>query len=136
MRREVSLCLSVHTCGGGGGVPWPGPARGVPWPGPTGEVPRPGPARWVPQPGPAGPGQDEGVPQPMGGTQGTPPPPAEVAPWNRTAHGVLDTPRSVCHLRSRRRTFLSNLSFYYAIKILYCPFVKTKFGSPTINWNS
>ena len=27
-------------------------------------------------------------------------------PWDRTAYGVLDTLRSVCLLRSRRRTFL------------------------------
>ena len=37
----VSLCLSVHTLGGGGGyLPWPGPDRGsLPWPGPN---------KWVP----------------------------------------------------------------------------------------
>ena len=44
-------------------------------------------------------GWGEGVPQ------GTCPLPAKV-PTPRTAYGVLDTLRSVCLLRSRRRTFL------------------------------
>ena len=33
-------------------------------------------------------------------------PPAGGPPWYRTTDGVLDTPRSVCLLRSRRRTLL------------------------------
>ena len=122
-RREVivSLCLSVHTCGGGGGVTlarsirggggtsaggapaWGTPARevpaqGTPWPGQdTGGYPSQGaPTRGTP------PGQVRmGVPQLGGHPSRVPPPPP---PRDRTAHGVLDTPRSVCLLRSRRRT--------------------------------
>ena len=49
-----------------------------------------------------------GVPQPGltgGGTLGRDPPGRDrVPPRYRTADGVLDTPRSVCLLRSRRRT--------------------------------
>ena len=44
--------------------------------------------------------QGEGVPK------GTYPPAKVPTPRDRTAYGVLDTPRSVCLLRSRRRTFL------------------------------
>ena len=49
---------------------------------------------WIPQPGPGGGGY------PCQG--GTPP---------RVTDGVLDTPQSVCLLRSRRRTFLFTYSF-------------------------
>ena len=47
-------------------------------------------------------------------SQGTYPHPAKVPtppPQNRTAYGVLDTPRSVCLLSSRRRTFLFHKFF-------------------------
>ena len=46
------------------------------------------------------PGQDGGYPSQGGASPGYSP------PRDRTAHGVLDTPQSVCLLRSRRRTFL------------------------------
>ena len=45
----------------------------------------------------------ESPPPPPPGMGYPPPPPP---PPDRTADGVLDTPRSVCLLRSRRRTFL------------------------------
>ena len=115
----LSICLS--TPGGGtpgrsrwGGVPLPGgvpPAGGTPpqippsqtWPG----VPLPGgtPPQVTPHwtwlgvtPCPGYP--TSGTPPPIGpgrGKGGTPP---------QVIDGVLDTPRSVCLLRSRRRTFL------------------------------
>ena len=50
-----------------------------------------------------------GVSPPPSQGWGSAPPPHH--PQDRTADGVLDTPRSVCLLRSRRRTFLS----YYVI---------------------
>ena len=53
-------------------------------------------------------GQDRGVPQPGGVHPGYPPPPP---PRYRTAHGVLDKRRSVCLLRSRRRTLLCRCIF-------------------------
>ena len=122
----VSLCLSVHTCGGGWGVPQPGPGggRGVPhlgyppsnlaqgstlmgggyhtsgtphqtWPlgYPTSGTPPVRPGGGVPQ-------QGKGYP-----TSGTPLPirPGQGGLSHRV---VLDTPRSVCLLRSRKRTFL------------------------------
>ena len=62
----------------GGGVPQPGLTPGTPWPGQDGGY--------------------EGDPLP---SMGSP-----THPRDRTAHGVLDTPRSVCLLRSRRRSFL------------------------------
>ena len=120
---------------GGGGVPEPGPGGGVPKPGPGGGVPQPGPGGGYPNWGvpnlrypPIRPGQGGtqwGVP-----TSGTPPPirpsqgvypdggstPPLVPPRSDLARGVpsvrvphqvvLDTPWSVCLLRSRRRTFL------------------------------
>ena len=52
------------------------------------------------------------LPGPEGGTPQQRYPPHRVPPWQgvppqyRAADGVLDTPRSVCLLRSRRRTFL------------------------------
>ena len=69
------------------GVPWPDPDRGVPWPGLMG--------------GTRG-GRDEVPPWQGWGTpwQGV------SHPYYRTTDGVLDTSRSVCLLRSGRRTFL------------------------------
>ena len=78
--------------GGGGGYPSQ-VQTGGPQPGPDGGGGYPGQVQTgggVPQPGP-----DRGVL--------VPPPPRY-----RTTDGVLDTPRSVCLLRSRRRTFLLN----------------------------
>ena len=77
MRREVivSLCLSVHTCGGDT------PAR-------SSQGGTPARSSWG------------GDPSQGGTCLGYPP------PQDRTAHGVLDTPRSVCLLRSCSRTFL------------------------------
>ena len=117
----VSLCLSVHTCGGGGGYPdQVQPAGGDTL---TGGVPHLG------YPHPIGPGWG-GVSRQGGGTPPQVPPirPGEEVPkvgypprqtWPgggtprggystsyRITDGVLDTRRSVCLLRSRRRTFL------------------------------
>ena len=102
VRREgyvlTRVCLSV--CPHLGGIPRPGPDGEVRQPGSArGGIPkviRPGwgvPLRGgtPPQVPPIGPGQG----YPCWG--GTPP---------RVADGVLDTPQSVCLLRSRRRTFL------------------------------
>ena len=97
-----------------GGTPARGyPSQGVSQPG---EVPQPGnpqarsgqgdtPARYRPP----RPGQDGGVPSqgvPQLGTPGRVPPSGVPSPQDKTAHGVLDTPWSVCILRSCRRTFL------------------------------
>ena len=113
-RLCFDTCLSVCLRG----VLSPGPARGYPNQvqlGGTSDrssrgVPQPGgtSAKGVAQPRgtpgyPPQPGQDEryqGYPSGQVRTMGVPP------PQDRTAHGVLDTPRSVCLLRSRRRTFL------------------------------
>ena len=139
-----SFCLSTPR---GRGVPWPGPARGVPQPGPGG-VPKPGPG--VPKAGPGGGGTQArsrwgGYPSqvqvggtPTGGphlgfphqtwypTSGTPP--GQTWPGGAPTGGggvphqvVLDTPRSVCLLRSCRRTFLFHLDlvrfvFWYVLK--------------------
>ena len=170
-RREVidSLCLSVHTCGGGGilarssqgvpparssrggGVPQPGPARGYPTLGtPQSDLARGVPCCGVPHL--RSPHQTwSGVPywgvphlgyppiRPtdplLGGTpSGTPirpgrgdtlwgyptsgPPirpgrgdPCQGGTPPPVTDGVLDTPRSVCLLRSRRRTFLLFCNF-------------------------
>ena len=108
-------------------IPRPGPdgGRGVPQPGqgrgylgyPPGQVRMGAIPAWG-YPGTPRPGQDWGYPgyppprprsgQRVGGTPqdqvrtgGIPP-----LPRDRTAHGVLDKRRSVCLLRSRRRTFL------------------------------
>ena len=103
---------------GSGGVSWPGPdTEGTP--SLDGGYPHPVLDRGVPQPGPDGgwggyPGQVQmwGIPwtggYPLGG--GTPPGreyplPTGGTPRYRTTDGVLDTSRSVCLLRSRRRTF-------------------------------
>ena len=79
----------------GGGVPRPGSDRG------GGTPARSRQGRGVPQPGPAGRYPTSGTTLPPArsdwGGGGTPP---------RVTDGVLDTPRSVCLLRSRRRTFL------------------------------
>ena len=88
------------------------PGHGVPLPGgyPTSGTPiRPGwggtPARGVPHLGhpPIRPGQGGGVTLAGGGVGGGTPP--------QVTDGVLDTPRSVCLLRSRRRTFLCHYYF-------------------------
>ena len=133
VKRVVEACYRLHPKDGEGNVfslfTWGGEVRR---PGPDGGAPRylpssqvrmgegvpqgiytPGqgtypPARsgWgVPQGTSPRPGQDGG-----GGAQGTYlPPPAKVpTPRDRTAYRVLDTLRSVCLLRSRRRTFLFN----------------------------
>ena len=97
------------------------------WPGPAGGYPIPG---WgVPWPGPDGrysgiPSVKNGVPLwtwtgvyctqiQMGGTPGYPlvgvTPHQGVPPRYRRTDGELDTPRSVCLLRSRRRTFLFDI---------------------------
>ena len=88
------VCLSVQT-----GVPRSGPDKGgYPSQVQMRRVPQPSPDRGVPRSGPdrgilSGPGR--GTPQQGWGT-----------PQYRIADGVLDTPRSVCVLRSRRRTVL------------------------------
>ena len=93
-------CLSLHTSGEGGtparssqeGVPQPSPARG--------HLPR------VPH------GQVR-----MGGTPawGTP---AWGTPPTRSAHGVFDKRQSVCLLRSRRRTVLSQLLLKFLNRVI------------------
>ena len=118
IRQEVifSLCMFVHTCGGyparsrqGGRVlnqiqmgdtrvP-PRSGRGVPcWGGGT-QVPPKVRAGGYPARGTWGWGTLPGTPRGQDGGY-----PARGVP--RTAHGVLDTPQSVCLLHSRRRTFL------------------------------
>ena len=95
--------------------PWPGQGRGKWYP----KVPTPQP-RYLPP----WPGQDGGIPRYLPPGQGTYPPSSQVRtggiprylppsqgtfpppPQDRTAYGVLDMLRSVCLLRSRRRTFL------------------------------
>ena len=101
---------------GGGGTPryLPPPGQGTyppPHPGPDGAG---GTPRYLP---PSHPGQGTYPPvQVQMGGRGNPrylsPPQAKVpTPQDRTAHGVLDTPRSVCLLRLRRRTFLFSVRF-------------------------
>ena len=118
-----SVCLSVHTWGGGypiqltggdrvpcpadggGGIPHPADGGGVPHPADGGggyPLPRSGWGGGVPHP------VDRGEPLPRQGStppRGTPPPPT------RPAQRVLTTRRAVCLLRSRRRTFLLNSIF-------------------------
>ena len=72
------------------------------WPGPDGRgTPRYLPPPKVANPPPPGPDGGEGVPQDTYPSVKVPTPPRD-----RTAYGVLDMPRSVCLLRSRRGTFL------------------------------
>ena len=125
---HASICLSM----GGGGVPQPGPARGGGTPArsslgvPRFRYPLLDLAGGVPQPGcpprvPPSARSGQGVPQPGGCLPGpgyTPPGqdrgykshisargvPTQGTPQYRTAHGVLDKRRSVCLMRSRRRT--------------------------------
>ena len=78
--------FNLSTGGGGGG----------------GGTPRYLPSTKVPDP--PCPGQDGGKRYPKVPT--TPLAKVPTPPRDRTAYGVLDTPRSVCLLRSRRRTFL------------------------------
>ena len=91
------------------GTPLPGQDGGVPQPGGTHlGYPLPGQDRGVPQPGSTHPGypppgQDEGRGYP---SQGRRPPGVFPPPRNSTAHGLLDKRRSVCLLRSRRKTVL------------------------------
>ena len=110
------VCLSVHTWRGGT------PARsrwggGTPARSDRGEGTQPGPEVGCP------PGRD-GVPPNgqvrMGGYPRwdiTPPPSMDgvPSPRYRTADGVLDMPRSVCLLRSRRRTVLFVLKSLIAV---------------------
>ena len=113
-----------------GGVPQPGPTgtwggvppagMGYPKPGLTGgilarsdrgvpEVGYPLAGMGYPKPGlrvdtqGGVPPSKDGVPPPLGPTV---PPRITPPPRDRTVDGVLDTPRSVCLLRSRRRTLL------------------------------
>ena len=103
-RREVivSPCLSVHTCGGGGGVPQPSAARGsrVAHLGHPPIRPGQGYPCWGVPPLGYSPSDLAGGGYPCRGGGVTPP---------QVTDGVLDTPRSVCLLRSRRRTFLFNV---------------------------
>ena len=128
MRLEVivSLCQSTPAVGGTlarssgwgtqlGGEPtqgtplarseWRGtPARGCLPSVPTDQVRMGGtPARGHLPRVPPRPGQDVGY-NSQGCSLGVPP--GRGTPRDRTSHGVLDTPRSVCLMRSRRRTFL------------------------------
>ena len=101
-----------------GGVPQPGP-MGVSQPGLTGDKLT---RSWLGY-SPTGP--------PLGGVLGRDIPgrdtPSSGTPRDRTTHGVLDKRRSVCLLRSRRRTvlllwkmLLDFLMIYYALKKLLC----------------
>ena len=135
VRREgyilTRVCLTVRGGGGvpqsgpdGGRVPQPCPDRGVgypsqvqmggvPWPGQDGGYPR-----WWYHPR-----QGWGTPQPGQDGGGYPrwgyPLPGMYPLRYRTADGVLDTPRSVCLLRSRRRTFLFSKYFSFLIFPFY-----------------
>ena len=95
-RREVivSLCLSVHTCSGEGGYPSQVQPVGYSSQGaPTYGTPRPS--------------QDGGIPQPGRCLPRYPP---AKSGWGVSQPGVppcqFRMPRSICLLRSRRRTFL------------------------------
>ena len=118
-------CLSVHIPGGGRCTPryippsQPGPDGGMGVPTPTVKVPTP-PLCQVPTGGGGGgtprylphwPGLNggEGVPQ---GTYLPPPRYLPPPPLDSAADGVLDSLRSVCLLRSRRRTFLFSRCFF------------------------
>ena len=111
----TAVCLLI----GGGGTPR---YLLLPQPGLTGEG--------VPQGTypPARSGRGKGVPQgtylPLsqvriggGGTLTRYLPPPPPPPRDRTAYGVLDIPRSVCLLRSCRRTFLLILFFEFVIPL-------------------
>ena len=97
----------------GWGTPWPGlmEREYTRWHTPSQQgwcTPQPG-LMGVPKVGTSPPSMDEVHPQPdlMGGTQGGDGvPSSRGTPQYRTIDGVLDTPRSVCLLLSRRRTFL------------------------------
>ena len=85
----------------GGGITWPGQDKGYPSQG------------WgIPCPGMRYPHPEMGYPLSRDGVhpiQGWVPPHPEMPPpppGIGQQMGVLDTPRAVCHLRSRRRTFL------------------------------
>ena len=113
----------------GGGVPEPGPARGVPEPGPARGYPDGGTQWGVPHlrypiiPGwggtPAGRYPDGGTPMfnPSQTWPGGYPGRGGVPHWV-----VLDKPRSVCLLRSCRRTFLFR---FYSDKVLSFVFQET-----------
>ena len=120
----MSVRLSVHGGGvphlarRGGGVPQPG---GLPQPGPAEGVPHlaggvPHLVGGYPSPVQTGvPHQVQmGVPPGRGTSQQGYPP-----PQYRTTNGVLDTPRSVCLLRSRRRTVLLLIRSIQFASILY-----------------
>ena len=113
-----SICLSTP-----GGVPQPGPSRYPPcWTWPGGTLPQVTP-HWTwprgypeegypeggipPQVHPVRPGQEDtpmGVPN--GGYSPSGTPPSDLVGRGSPHRVVLDTPRSICLLRSRRRTFL------------------------------
>ena len=126
-------CFTLFVSPHPGGVPWPGPARGYPAKSSQGGTSAGGIPAWgtpcwgrgVPwftpcqgwgthQPGPEGRGargssyQGWGTPRQVQTVGEYPPPSGRCTPRYRTTDGVLDTPRSVCLLRSRRRTFLLN----------------------------
>ena len=121
-RGQVKPGWGVPPFSIGGGYPsqvrWDGgtPARSnggeVPWPGLTGGTPARSdggtPAKGYPPAGmgyPPGQVRTGGYPPLAGGTP-CQTPQQGVPPWYRTIDGVLDMPRSVCLLRSGRRTFL------------------------------
>ena len=106
-RREIQ---SVHTLGGGGGRRVPPSKVGTP---PPSKVVAP------PPPPTLRPGQDGGRGTLIQGrytppVQSSKPPPPPDRP-DRAADGVLDMPRSVCLLRSRRRTFLLKLGLLISL---------------------
>ena len=138
---HMSVCLSSpgYPCWGSTtvrgstpcwGYPYGGnPARSSQWGTPS-QVPPPVRTGWgVPHPYRGYPSQVW-----LGGTQGGVPPagmgytPCQVwwgvpevgypSPLYRTTDGVLDTPRSVCLLRSRRRTFLFRSLFSIKFQLM------------------
>ena len=137
----------------------PGWERGTPRYLPPAKVPtplsRPGQGRGYPKvstpPPPSRPGQDGGYPKvstppsrpgwgrgypkvPTPHQVTYPPPPAKVpTPRDRTAYVVLDTLRSVCLLRLRRRTFFSEIASRPIICFLSCLRGVLVFGEPWIN---
>ena len=136
-----SVCPRLSGGGGEGGLPQIGPGeggwvphRGVPPTHPlldlAGGVPLLGeyPNQGYPTLGPPiGPGWGRGTPAGRGTPPWVPPPTPPHRTWPggvppQVTDGVLDAPRSVCLLRSRRRTFLLKgvlLEFHFHLIEMY-----------------
>ena len=137
-------CLSIHTSVGGEGYPGQvqvgeGTLARSSWGGTPCQVGTPSllggglpKLRWG-----ASPARSDG----MGDTQGGVPPPRQglgtpPPPRYRTTDGVLDSPRSVCLLHSRRRPFLFGLKIKVSICFSVAPLCYSPGNDPQNHYSS